>query len=104
RFAQQNIQGNGIDPNYFGGFTFLNDYSKQVTSDLSITAARDISRNLSYNATLGTGLHQEVFNSTSTVTTGLSGAGIYNVSNAAVTPTLGQFDSRRQVNGVYGDL
>lgn len=104
RFAQQNIQGNGIDPNYFGGFTFLNDYSKQVTSDLSITASRDISSSLSYNATLGTGLHQEVFNSSSTVTTGLSVAGIYNVSNAAVTPTLGQFDSRRQVNGVYGDL
>ncbi|MEO8577199.1 MAG: hypothetical protein ABI556_10885 [Gemmatimonadales bacterium] len=38
------------------------------------------------------------------MTTGLSVAGIYNVTNAAVTPTLGQFDSRRQVNGAYGDL
>jgi TonB-linked SusC/RagA family outer membrane protein len=104
RFAPQNIQGNGIDPNYFGGFTFINDYSKQVTSDVSINAARDLGRNLSINATLGTGVHQEQFNNNSQLTTGLSVAGIYNVSNAAVTPTLGQFDSRRQVNGVYGDL
>ena len=104
RFAPQNIQGNGIDPNFFGGFTFLNDYSRQVTSDLSLNASRDISSNLSFNATAGVGSHQETFNSTSTVTTGLSVAGIYNVTNAAVTPTLGQFDSRRQVNGAYGDL
>ena len=104
RFAPQNIQGNAIDPAYFGGFTFLNDYSRQVTSDISINAARDLSSKLSVNATFGTGIHQEQLNSNSTVTTGLSVAGIYNVSNAAVTPTLGQFDSRRQVNGVYGDL
>jgi len=32
----------------------------------------------------------------------LSVAGIYNVSNAAVTPTLGQYMSRRQVNSIYG--
>ena len=104
RFAPQNIQGNAIDPAYFGGFTFVNDYSKQVTSDLSLNIARDLSSKLSVNATFGAGSHQEQFNSSSTVTTGLSVAGIYNVSNAAVTPTLGQFDSRRQVNGVYGDL
>ncbi|MEO7367671.1 MAG: TonB-dependent receptor, partial [Gemmatimonadaceae bacterium] len=104
RFAPQNIQGNAIDPNFFGGFSFLNDYSRQVTSDLSVTASRDISSYLSVNATVGGGTHQEQFNSTSTVTTGLSVAGIYNVSNAAVTPTLGQFDSRRQVDGAYGDL
>jgi TonB-linked SusC/RagA family outer membrane protein len=104
RFAPQNIQGNNIDPAFFGGFTFLNDYSKQVTSDVALNVARDISSKLSVNATVGGGIHQEVLNTTSTVTTGLSVAGIYNVSNAAVTPTLGQFDSRRQVNGVYGDL
>ncbi|MEP6507634.1 MAG: SusC/RagA family TonB-linked outer membrane protein [Gemmatimonadales bacterium] len=104
RFAPQNIQGNGIDPNFFGGFTFLNDYSRQVTSDLSVNASKDLSSKLSFNATAGVGSHQETFNSTSTSTTGLSVAGIYNVTNAAVTPTLGQFDSRRQVNGAYGDL
>jgi outer membrane receptor protein involved in Fe transport len=35
-------------------------------------------------------------------TTGISVADIYNVGNAAVTPTLGQFDSRRQVQSVFG--
>ncbi len=104
RFAPQNIQGNAIDPNFFGGFTFLNDYSRQVTSDVSLSAARDLSSKLSFNATVGTGIHQEELRTSSTATTGISVAGIYNVSNAAVTPVLGQFDSKRQVNGVYGDL
>jgi TonB-linked SusC/RagA family outer membrane protein len=104
RFAPQNIQGNGIDPSFFGGFNFLNDYSRQITSDVSVNASRDLSSKLSVNATVGGGIHQEQLNSNSTSTTGLSVAGIYNVSNAAVKPTLGQFDSRRQVNGLYGDL
>ena len=52
-FAPQNIQGNNIDPAYFGGFTFINDYSKQVTSDVSVNAARDLSSKLSINATVG---------------------------------------------------
>ncbi|MEO8578191.1 MAG: TonB-dependent receptor plug domain-containing protein, partial [Gemmatimonadales bacterium] len=54
RFAPQNIQGNAIDPNFFGGFTFLNDYSRQVTSDVSITGSRDLSSNFSSSSATAT--------------------------------------------------
>ena len=102
RFGPQNIQGNGIDPNFFGGFDFANDYSNENTSSLLLTANRDLNQRVSINATFGGSSRRERFNSTSTSTTGLSVAGIYNVSNAAVTPALGQFDSRRQVQSMFG--
>jgi TonB-linked SusC/RagA family outer membrane protein len=102
RFGPQNIQGNGIDPNYFGGFDFVNDYSNDNSSSLLLTATRDLNPKLSVNATFGGSTRREIFNSKSISTTGISVAGIYNVGNAAVTPTLGQFDSRRQIQSVFG--
>ena len=102
RFGPQNIQGNGIDPNYFGGFDFVNDYSNDNTTSLLATANRDLTHNLAVAATFGGSTRRETYNNKETSTTGISVAGIYNVGNAAVTPTLGQFDSRRQVQSIFG--
>jgi len=108
RFAQGNIQdavGNpatGIDPSFFGGFQDIADYSNQNNSDLLLVVTRPVGTHLSLNSTLGGTIRRERFDNTSVATPGLSVAGIYNVSNAAVTPTLGQFNSRRQVNSIYG--
>jgi TonB-linked SusC/RagA family outer membrane protein len=102
RFGPQNIQGNGIDPNYFGGFDFVNDYSNDNSSSLLLTANRDLSPRLNVTATFGGSNRKEIYNSKSISTTGISVAGIYNVGNAAVTPTLGQFDSRREVQSIFG--
>ena len=102
RFGPQNIQGNGIDPNFFGGFDFVNDYSNDNSTSLLLTANRDLRPNLSIAATFGGSTRREIYNEKSTSTTGISVAGIYNVGNAAVTPTLGQFDSRRQIQSIFG--
>jgi len=102
RFGPQNIQGNGIDPNFFGGFDFVNDYSNDNSTSLLVNATRDLNPKFSVNATVGGSTRRELYNSKSISTTGISVAGIYNVGNAAVTPTLGQFDSRRQVQSVFG--
>jgi TonB-linked SusC/RagA family outer membrane protein len=102
RFGPQNIQGNGIDPNYFGGFDFVNDYSNDNSSSLLVTANRDLASRVNVNATVGGSTRREIYNSKSISTTGISVAGIYNVGNAAVTPTLGQFDSRREVRSIFG--
>ena len=106
QFAQGNIQdvvgpGVGIDPKYFGGFQDIADYSNQNNSDLLLTVSRPVGSNLSLNSTIGGTVRRERFENSSAATPGLSVAGIYNVSNAAVTPTLGQYQSRRQVNSVY---
>ncbi|MEO8910031.1 MAG: SusC/RagA family TonB-linked outer membrane protein [Gemmatimonadaceae bacterium] len=102
RFGPQNIQGNGIDPNYFGGFDFVNDYSNDNSSSLLMTANRDLNSRLNVNATFGGSNRSEIYDRKTISTTGISVAGIYNVGNAAVTPTLGQFDSHRQVKSIFG--
>ena len=102
-FGPGNIQGNNIDPNYFGGLSTLNDYSNQNNSDLLLTVNRGLGARLALNGTLGGTVRREVFNSDGISTTGLSVAGIYNISNAAVTPTPTQFRSRRQVNSIYAN-
>jgi len=106
RFAQGNIQdgvaGVGIDPSFFGGFQDINDYSNQNNSDLLLTIDRPVGSHFAVNSTLGGTVRRERFETGSVATPGLSVAGIYNVSNAAVTPTLGQYTSRRQVNSLYG--
>jgi hypothetical protein len=54
------------------------------------------------NATVAGNVRREAFTTNVTQTTGISVAGIYNVSNAAITPTLGQYETRRNVNSAYG--
>jgi TonB-linked SusC/RagA family outer membrane protein len=102
RFGPQNIQGNGIDPNYFGGFDFVNDYSNDNSSSLLLTANRDLNSKLNIASTFGGSTRREIYNSNGVSTTGISVAGIYNVGNAAVTPTNTQFDSRRQIQSIFG--
>jgi len=102
-FGPGNIQGNAIDPNYFGGLSTLNDYSNQNNSDLLLTMIRGLGSRLALNATFGGTVRREVFNSDGISTTGLSVAGIYNISNAAITPTPTQFRSKRQVNSIYAN-
>jgi TonB-linked SusC/RagA family outer membrane protein len=102
-WGQGNIQGNNISPNYFGGLDTQNDYSNQNNSDLLLTVNRGLGSRLALNGTLGGTVRREVFNNDGISTPGLSVAGIYNISNAAITPTPNQFQSRRQVNSLYGN-
>jgi TonB-linked SusC/RagA family outer membrane protein len=102
-WAQGNIQGNNINPNYFGGLALTNDYSNQNNSDLLLTINRGLGSRLAINGTAGGTIRRETFNSDGISTTGLSVAGIYNIANAAITPTPNQFQSRQQVNSVYAN-
>ncbi|MFL5464168.1 MAG: SusC/RagA family TonB-linked outer membrane protein [Gemmatimonadaceae bacterium] len=102
-WAQGNIQGNGISPNYFGGLSTTNDYSNQNNSDLLLTVNRGLGPRLGLNATFGGTRRHEVFDTDGISTPGLSVAGIYNISNAAITPSPTQRLERRQVNSLYGN-
>jgi TonB-linked SusC/RagA family outer membrane protein len=102
RWAQGQITGSGIDQKYFGGFALTNDYNSENNTNLIVTAARQLFARVALNATAGSGIRRETFNTTGTSTTGITVPFIYNVSNAAVTPSLTQQLVRRQVNSVYG--
>jgi TonB-linked SusC/RagA family outer membrane protein len=102
RWAQGQITGSGIDQKYFGGFALTNDYNNENNTNLMVTVNRQLGSHLSLNALGGSGIRREYFNTTSLSTTGITVPGIYNVSNAAVTPSLSQTLQRRQVNSMYG--
>jgi TonB-linked SusC/RagA family outer membrane protein len=101
-FAQGNVEGNGVDPAYFGAFSLYNEYSNQNNSSLLLNADRALGGHLQFTGTFGGNTRKEVFNDTNVSTSGISVPGIYNVSNAAVTPQNTQFSSRREVNSVFG--
>lgn len=85
-----------------GGFRFLTDYRNDNNTGLTLTADRRLSNWLNLNAVLGGGLRREFFNGNTQQTTGLVVPGVYNPSNAAVTPAIAQTIERREVQSVYG--
>jgi len=90
------------NPAYQGGFTFLNDYRNENNTDLMLTADRRVGDRFRFTGLLGGGARREFFSTNSQVTAGITVPGIYNVSNAAIAPTLTQLTTRRQVNSAYG--
>jgi TonB-linked SusC/RagA family outer membrane protein len=103
RFAPgDSRQGTIVDANYFGGFINSNDYSNENTTSADLRANRSLGSHFQLNAITGAATRRENSNFNSAQTGGLTVPGIYNVSNAAISPTLGQTARRRQVNSVYG--
>ncbi len=95
-------QGTIVDPAYFGGFTNLTDYNNENTTDAILRINRGLGSHFQLNATGGAATRKSTYNFNSVSTGGITVPGIYNVSNAAITPTLGQTLQRRQTNSVYG--
>ena len=100
RFAAGNI--NYADPAYNGGFYDLDDYSNSNNSMVQLRAEGNVAPRIQVNAILGGAQQRDRFRTSSVTTSGISAPGIYNVSNAAITPTLDQNLEKRQVNSVYG--
>ena len=102
KFDPRFLNGTYVNPAYQGGFSYLTDYRNEHNSEFMLNANQTVMGNLEVNAMLGGNVRREYFNTTTTTTTGLSVAGIYNVSNAAITPTLGQTTTRRNMNSLFG--
>lgn len=102
KYSPAFLNGTFVDQNYQGGFAFTNEYNNEHNTTLSLNANHDFGSRITTNAMVAGQVRREQFNQTTTSTTGLSVADIYNVSNAAVAPTLGQTVTRRNMNSVYG--
>ena len=98
-FAAGNIQYS--DPNYAGAFSNANQNNTESNVDLLLNASKQLGARMMFNGLLGGTLRRNTFGSSNVSTPGISVPGIYNVSNAAITPTLQQFSSDRRVNSVY---
>ena len=99
-FAQGNLTY--ANPAYAGAYTQFSEYSNANTSDLLLTANKRAGSHLQFNTTVGGSRRFERYNNDQQNTRGLTVPGIYNASNAGITPTLTSFVSKRQVNSVYG--
>src|SRR5688572_25068485 len=99
-FAQGNL--NYADQSYAGAFSFVNDHRSETNIDFLLTANKQLTSKIDMNGTFGLNRRSETFSSKSQQTAGISVPLIYNVSNAAITPTLGQNDTRRRVNSIFG--
>lgn len=99
-YAQGNL--NYTNPSYAGAYTQYAEYSNANNSDLLLTANKHAGAHLQLNATVGGARRYERYNNDQQYTSGIIVPGIYNSSNAGITPTLTSFVSRRQVNSLYG--
>ncbi|HEX5437859.1 MAG TPA: SusC/RagA family TonB-linked outer membrane protein [Gemmatimonadaceae bacterium] len=99
-YAKGNIQYS--DANYAGAFADLNQYNSENNTDLLLNATKDVTSHLTVTGLLGGTRRYAEHSSNNTYTSGISVPGVYNVSNAAISPTVTQFRSQRQVNSVYG--
>lgn len=102
RFPSAFLNTSYVNPSYNGGFLFINDYNNENNTSLTLNADRSVTSDIHMTAMLGGNLRREQFNTTSQQTTGLTVGGIYNPSNAAISPTLGQTLNRRSMNSTYG--
>ena len=100
QFGQGNVTS--ADPKFAGAFSYINDYRNDNSTDLVLSADRLLGRGFHFNGLVGGNNRLEYFSTNSQRTLGISVPGIYNVSNAAIAPTLGQQLVRRQVKSVYG--
>jgi TonB-linked SusC/RagA family outer membrane protein len=95
--------GNGVDPNFAGGFDFYNRRESEYNSEGFLTAAGSRGR-FDLNALVGGSLRRNQVAFDNVYTTGITVPRIYNVNNAAVTPTQFQRTERRGINSVYTQL
>ena len=99
-FAAGNL--NYADQSYAGAFAFTNDYRNETNIDFLLSANRQLTAKVDFSGTFGLNRRAETFSSNGQQTAGISVPLIYNVSNAAISPTLAQNDTRRRVNSVFG--
>ena len=85
-----------------GAFTDHQQFFQETNTDFLLAANRDLSSDLSLTLNLGGNRRDAERRSNFTYVGDLSAPGIYSVSNAAITPDVQDFVSRKRVNSLYG--
>jgi len=93
---------NFADPAYSGAFAFQQTGWNENNSEVLATLRKTMNSHLAVNVIAGANRRFSQYNYTSQSTAGISVPWIYNVSNAAITPTLNQNIQNLQVNSAYG--
>jgi len=93
---------NFADPGYNGGLGLNDEYRNETDIDAILAANRQLTSHFTFHGTAGANERRETFTSSSMSTSGILVQGIYNVSNAGITPSINNQTQLRRVNGVFG--
>jgi outer membrane receptor protein involved in Fe transport len=94
-YAGYSIGANGSFGDYRQGF-------QETNADFLLTASREAPSGIGLTASLGGNRRFVRRQENYTYVSDLSAAGVYSLSNAANTPTVQDYLTRRQVNSLYG--
>jgi TonB-linked SusC/RagA family outer membrane protein len=98
-FAKGNL--NFSDLSYNGAFQLVRDTYNEVNTDAILNASHTLGSHLWVSAMVGGSKRNLRRTSESVTVSGLSVEGIYNVSNAAVAPSVGQSANKSLINAAY---
>jgi TonB-linked SusC/RagA family outer membrane protein len=108
RFHIESDVGKGnivyADPGYNGGLGLNDEYRNETDLDLFVTGNRQLGSHLRMRANVGGNERRELLTQSSMSTRGLLVPGIFNVSNAGISPAITNNTEKRLVNGVFGSL
>ena len=87
---------------YAGAFNLFNDNQTDYTTTGLLNATTNVTSRLQFNGLVAAAQRQESYHTNGQSTQGISVPNIYNVSNAAISPTLSQYDEKEETNSVFG--
>ncbi|MGH8862318.1 MAG: TonB-dependent receptor domain-containing protein, partial [Jatrophihabitantaceae bacterium] len=79
-----------------------NDNQTDYTTTGLLNATKQVTSKLELSGLIAAAQNKQSFQDNQQQTLGISVPGIYNVSNAAIAPTLDQYADKQQVNSVFG--
>jgi outer membrane receptor protein involved in Fe transport len=105
RFHRKNwIAPLSLDDQGDGSFTESTSYTAETNWGLILTGTRQLTSDLSLDATAGGGLRKDKYEDSGVTVSRLTAPGIYSIDNAAVTPIPSDYYSEREIRGLFGAL
>lgn len=93
---------NSLDDAGDGGFNEANRFQSEINADLILTAARQLTNDVSLDLTAGGNIRTEEFSNSTVAVSALTAPGIYTIDNASATPNPGDFEWHKKVRSLYG--
>jgi TonB-linked SusC/RagA family outer membrane protein len=99
---QANTAFNSLDDAGDGGFSAANRFQSEINADVIVTAARQLTDDISLDVTTGGNIRTNAFNSSGVSVSALTAPGIYTIDNASATPNPTDYERHKKVRSVYG--
>jgi TonB-linked SusC/RagA family outer membrane protein len=93
---------NSLDDAGDGGFGESNIFRSELNTDVTLTAARQLTDDISLDVTTGGNVRVTDYEFSSVNVSALTAPGIYTIDNASETPIANDYESHKKVLSLYG--